>query len=162
MTKTNFFPEDEVLLRAVHTGHDTVVDLIDFMGSNTEIIMDTTERLILLGYLERCAERYIDYLKFRLTNKGREALPKMTEQEQVLADKFGISIEAYIALKEAHKLGRKDNFNYNIADNTGLRPLLVVTCADALERKGYVKMVGSLRRFLEITPKGEELLKEIG
>lgn len=161
MTNINFFPEDEIILRAIYTGHDTVVDIIDFVGSTTELVMDVTDKLEILGYIERCADRYIDYLRFRLTNKGKKALPTMTDQEQILAEKFGISREAYIALKEAKKLGRKNNFNYAISDNTGLRPLLVVTCADVLERKGYVKMVGQLRRFLEITPKGEALLQEM-
>lgn len=162
MININLTSEDKSILKAVYTGHDTIVDIIDFIGTNTENAMDTTDKLEILGYLERCANSYIDYLKFRITDKGKASLPEMNDKEKLLAEEYGISKEDYIILKEALKLGRKKNNTFELSDNTGLGAMKVVTCADTLERKGYVKMVGQIRRYLVVTPEGEKLLKNVG
>lgn len=154
--------EERTALRAIYTGHDTLCDLVDFLGKPTKDIILLTDKLEILGYIERCSNTYNDYLRFKLTKLGERSLPEMDEKEKKLAEEYGISIEDYITLKEADKLGVKRNHAFNISDNANLPTMLLVSCANNLEEKGYVKMVGIFRRYLKITEKGKQILHKIG
>lgn len=162
MAQYQLTAEEKNILRSIYTGHDTVADVCDFISKPTVYVMTELEILENLGYVKRMGDRYIEWLRFEVTEKGKQALPEMSELEKKLAENYGISIEDYKVLKEAKNLGVAKNDAFTISDNTGIPTMVMVTCVDNLEKKGYVKMQGLWRRFLAVTSKGEELVAEIG
>lgn len=153
--------EEKTMLRAIYTNHDTVADMVDFIGKNTVYVMDILDKMEIWGIVERYGQNYIEWLRFKLTAKGKDLLPEMSEQEKSLAENYGIALEDYKVLQEIKKVGN-DNNSFILSDNTGISTMKIVTIADNLEKQGYAKMGGLWRRYIAITSKGEEVLKKVG
>ena len=161
MSKTALSVEERKMLKAIFTGHDCVADLVDYLSQPTTAIMMMSERLEIGGFVERVAQCYNDWLKFRVTPKGKGELPQMSETEMRLAEKYGLSLEDCRILKCAKELGVKNSTAFQVSEATGYRAMFLVPCLDNLERKGLLKMTGIWRRFLTVTDQGDQFLSEM-
>lgn len=97
------------ILDAVNRNYTWAADVLDYCGprlNEQERGMDSAaylreiDRLIEDGYLRRESERFNDHLKLRLTEKGREAAPTLSEAHHELLESHGITLDALSLLSD--------------------------------------------------------------
>lgn len=159
MAKGTLSADEKQVLRLIGSGHDTLCNVVDFMGWIVPEAMLVLDRLEILGYIKRVGSSYNEYLRFSLTDKGFQVIEELPERERELIYKYGISEEDYTVLKAAYELGPKQNHSGNLGSRTGFRGMQIVACVENLEKKGYVRQVGLWRRYLVVTPQGEKVLQ---
>ncbi|MFC7157790.1 hypothetical protein ACFQPA_20410 [Halomarina halobia] len=99
---------DLTILTAVNKGFRYVADILDYCGPQLDqegqgwdcsTYMLRIDRLIDLDYLRRNGNRFNGFLEITLTERGRSAVPPLSEEETSLLGEYGISIEALNVLK---------------------------------------------------------------
>lgn len=121
--------------------------------------MATTDTLKKLG-IDVLPTNRGDNVKSYLTAIGESLLPALDSKEKALSEYEMYNIDQQI-LKEAEKRGRIRAVEVVKILSSQLPPLEVGVSIVKLIRLGYLNESGFIRRFIEMTPKGSEILKKI-
>lgn len=151
--------DDKRILGYIQEGHDVMSELFDLTGWNGERINLCIERLDENRYIERDGLRGANFWSFTITDKGAQALPSLDPEAGKLA-KLGLcprDLEVLRICKQAGKARATTIISNTKADvNTQIDYAGSVV---KLVRRGYLNESGFLKRIIEISPTGEQLLQ---
>lgn len=143
---------DKKVLVMLDSGFDQMVELADFFSGETNdinVINESVERLDQGGYLIRASLRGAGFYSFQLTEKGKEEVCKegksVSPQDEVSPQ--GLEILRAIQKKELAAY----------AKYAGLSSSALSAWFSVLERKGFVKQVGFMRRHVVLSQAGKKL-----
>lgn len=140
--------EDLALLGLIRDGLDQMVELADYRSGDVSGINLCVERLDRGGYIKRQSLRGAGFYAFSVTRRGLEALGR----EALPPD--GLSAQAR-RLLTAIEGGGLELF----AREQGVSGAAVSALISMLDRRGYVRQYGFLRRRIALCAAGREALK---
>jgi Na+/proline symporter len=152
-----------LVLENIRMGRHTQDKILDMLGGDSVIFGQVINKLIDNGYVERLGKTYHKSLVFMLTDKGKAALPALSEQEEGLLQRTGIGNQDFEIIKaigwmEKKKIGFISVVALaekvaNVVSSDLLSPILV-----ALVDKEYIIEKGLFRTSFFLTKKSWEIL----
>lgn len=102
------------ILNAINKGFDNMAKVVDYCGpeliderrTGSESEMDvpaalrTIDRLVDEGYIERGGRRFPRQLNLKLTERGKEAAPELSETERELISEHEVTLDALRVLSQ--------------------------------------------------------------
>lgn len=145
---------DIKILSMINNGHQYLADITDGLKLDSKTSTASIEKLDQGGYIERAGLRGSKFFTFNITEKGKKALPSLTEVEQKMSNdylnpKYVSFLE--MALKNPDKLGM-------FTKKHDMSSLQVSSMITHLNRRGYIKEKGMFKRRVEITDKGRQMV----
>ncbi|NSW83585.1 MAG: hypothetical protein HPY90_10005 [Syntrophothermus sp.] len=159
MARGSLNAEEKQVLKLIASGHDTLCNVVDYMGWIVPEAVIVIDRLEMEGYIRRAGSFGSEYLRFVLTEKGYQVIEELPETEKEFIYKYGLSKEDVDILKAASELGRAQSDNEHLTAKTGYSGMQVVASIENLEKKGYLRQFGWVRRRVAVTPQGEKMIK---
>jgi len=147
---------DLKVLDLLRFGHDHMVEITDYLTTDSRHTNASIENLDRGGYLMRKALTGENFMAFEITEKGIAALPVISGQEAEMA-KYGLR-SLYIQFMEAAQVSQENLAKFT--KEKGLGSLTAAAIISSLTRKNYITQNGVWRRIINVTPKGEEMLKK--
>lgn len=147
---------DLKVLNMIRNGHQYLADISDGLSVDSKISNLSIEKLDQGGYIERAGLRGSKFFTFNITEKANEVLPKLNETEsKLLVDYLNPRYLKFIemAKKEPEKIGL-------FAKELKMGSLQMSSMISHLTRRGYIKEKGMFKRQVEITDKGNSILKK--
>ncbi len=147
---------DLKVLEMIRTGHQYLADINDGLSVDSKLSGLSIEKLDKGGYIERAGLRGSKFFTFTATDKADEVLPKLNDIEsKLLADYLNPKYIKFIEVSKnnAQKIG-------SFAKEYGMGSLQMSSMISHLTRRGYIKEKGMFRRKVEITEKGNSILKK--
>ena len=145
------------ILELIRIGHGYMSDITDALGVDSRTSHESIELLDQAGYIERLGLTGSNFFTFKLTEKGRNALPAFTPEEQRLAE-VGLT-EDYVQLLT---LVRDESARIpDFIKAKGWKSLKVSSVTTHLVRLGYAKETGLFLRYLQLEPKGKQVLEAL-
>jgi len=146
------------LLREGRTRLDELADGVGLSGVDTERLVRAAE---LQGDVARDGYTGERLYTVRITDQGLAKLPPLTEREATLAeyDLAERDVDVLVAVAAAGPC-TASTIRERMTDP--LDPVALIPVMTHLVREGYLDESGLLRRYVAITPVGQEALDDIG
>lgn len=148
---------DRSVLEYIRHGYNTLAEITDALGVDARVSAAAVARLDQGGYIERYRLTGSGFYSFRITEKGEEALPPLSEWEKKLAQE-GLQKDAVLVLKRAAE--NPDGLTHLLHEE-GWSSLVLANHISHLVRLGFLKEGGIWRRNIMVTDKGRLWLKEL-
>ncbi|MGI6177313.1 MAG: sodium:solute symporter family transporter [Eubacterium sp.] len=147
---------EKEILRLLSIGHIYMRDYSDYLGLDSKTSGAAVDRLDQGGYLMRESNLGSKMYTFSITDKGKAALPALSEREQKLADAY--LTDEYVEMLKAVKQSTQAVRDYTAQKQIpSMRMSAIVT---HLAMYGYIVEKGVFRRKLSLTAKGEKAITE--
>lgn len=146
------------MLDRIRKGYDTMAELVDLSDEDIYSVNKVIEKLDKKRYLIRDSLRGAGLYKFELTEKGNEATPDLSDEEEFLLENYNLDKEllemlTIIENKEKHYLEYYQDRGYPIVKIQAL--------AQKLIERGFVTDKGIWRRKINLKKKADKALKKI-
>jgi len=162
------------IIDAINKGFTYVSDVLDYCGPREDeqsrgldsaAYLEEIDKLVAAGYVEREGERFNAQLKLKLTEKGREAAPDISDAEQELIDDYGISLDSlsvldYVIEHEASEGNLPSISDIQKNDNRNASAYQYTAHFNRLIEAGLASEKGIFRFRIEPTDEGRELVEE--
>lgn len=108
-TGSNLTELHTVIIDTINKGFTYVSDVLDYCGPrlseqsrtlDSAAYLEEIDKLIEFGYIEKEGKRFNTQLKLRLTEKGREVAPGISDAERKLIDDHGVSFSSLAVLQD--------------------------------------------------------------
>lgn len=142
--------------RILYAGYDTHAAFMDVLNIDCSEAMEIIQNLISKGLAKRLGQRYVRFLSYSLTEKGK----KMIEEQHPDISKLPLPDDQWKVLT-AMKNKSRPMFVREIEDTTGLESSRVNHCLTYLNEHGYSRDQGLFLRKASITEEGLKILKQI-
>ncbi len=146
---------EKQILQLIYTGHVSLCNIVDYLGSNSPTVMYSITKLLALGLIEQQGPKKNDTIGYKLTAAG-EIEADVPEADKALYKQFKISTDDVKVLKGIKKVPGANPVH--VANEVGMTSMQVVAIAENLEKNGYIKMPGFIRCKLYVTDAGEKVI----
>ncbi|HHV79614.1 MAG TPA: hypothetical protein GXX40_08430 [Firmicutes bacterium] len=143
------------VLTVIGTGHNTLSDLVDYMGIDGEEAWALADELERAGYIKRRSPIFLGMLTFDLTDKGY----KHSGMDELRDKKYKLIREDVEVLKALHEEGGTAHIGRLIM-KTGLSSGKIISITANLEEDGLIDSFGQVRKIVKMTDKGREAVAE--
>jgi SSS family solute:Na+ symporter len=147
---------DMQILELLRKNITTMVEIVDYLNIDSRYASESVERLDRGGYIKREALTGARFYNYKITEKGEKALPEQTQEEKELR-KVNLTPMLLTYLKE---LKKSEDEGLKIFADKNITSLQIVSLNSMLERVGYIKQHGHLRRHYKITQEGIDVVKK--
>ncbi|HCX03090.1 MAG TPA: sodium:solute symporter [Clostridiales bacterium] len=153
-------PDSEVndmekeILDLIRKGYDTMGEITDYLGVDSSKSNNAIEELDQKRYITRFSNKGSDFYKFKLTEAGRNKLPKLTEGEEKLAEQNLIvqEIELLGIIEDGEEAIR------NYVKEKELSSLKFSVMVSKLIKYDYLSESGLLKRKIHLTDEGKKAI----
>lgn len=156
MAQISISDDDLRVLGLIREGHNVMSELFDMTNWPGERINKSVEKLDENRYIEREGLHGLGFWSFKLTAKGEECLPKLSAADEKLC-KLGLvnrDIDFLNIVKKNGK-GRATDIIINATRDFSMQREYAGSVVK-LVRMDYLIETGFLKRYIEISPKGEK------
>lgn len=147
---------DIKVLEMINIGHQYLADISDGLNVDSKVSTDSIEKLDQGGFIERAGLRGSKFFTFSVTEKGKEALPALSEIESKMVEDY--LTPKYVRFLEM-ALNRPDEIGLFAKDNN-MTSLQMSSMISHLNRRGYIIEKGMFRRRVEVTEKGKKMVEK--
>lgn len=146
---------DKKVLAKTRYGIITMAEITDYFGCDSEVTKSAIEKLDRGGYIERQSLYSYKFYHLSITQKGKDALGKLTGPEEQLIDtrlspeEFAFLAKAYVSHDEMQAYGRE----------CGYGSLKMTAIISLLDHRGYVKQKGLMKRKVVLTQEGRNVVE---
>ncbi|PNR92282.1 sodium:solute symporter family protein [Petrotoga sp. 9PWA.NaAc.5.4] len=144
-------------LDLISKGSNVLCDISDILNVDSNVSNKAILKLEEYGLIRRKSQGGMDYYLFEVTEKGREFLPQLTKEDEILFQD-GLSSVAFTIL--AYISNHKNIVVDDLVEITKLEPLSISAIIQNLIRQGYVIEGGLIRRKLRISDKGKGVVEK--
>lgn len=147
---------DKQALTLIRLGHCYMADITDALGVDSKISGESIERLDQGGYIQRAGLSGSKFFTLEITDKGRNALPKLSEKEAEMA---AVCLSPlYVELLEI--LATNPEKQTAFVEKNQIKSMRMAAISSHLTRQGYIVEKGLFKRKLQITEKGQSVRKQ--
>lgn len=147
---------DIKILDLLRKGLNSMIEIVDYLDVDSRFASQSIERLDRGGFIKRQKLSGAGFYTFEITEKGEKMLPEQTAEEAALR-KSGLTPMLLGYLKEMTK-SLKEGLDF--LEKNSVTALQIVSLNSMLERKGYIKQYGHMRRYYKLTQEGINAVKK--
>jgi SSS family solute:Na+ symporter len=157
MNKIKLDDIDNKILNSIRKGYAVMGELTDILGIDSGLTSDRLKKLEANGIIKRDSTAGSGYYLFSITEKGEEYLPQLSKKEKLLyndyIDSDSLAIIDYV--NNTTKVNASD-----LLKTVNMETQAISTIIASLVRRGFLKESGLIKRNIDISSKGKEMLNK--
>jgi SSS family solute:Na+ symporter len=147
------FDHDKKVLSFIRDGYNTMAEVTDLLSVDSSVSNDIIEKLDRARYIQRMKLAGSNFYTFRLTEKGRQAVPVEDDVKKLAGDGLNMT-----KLRVLNEIVMNPEAVLKVPEKLGMGALEFSTVIASLVRGGYCKESGLWRRMLSVTEKGGSMV----
>lgn len=163
-----------IIIDTINKGFTYVSDVLDYCGPrlseqsrtlDSPAYLNEIDTLIEYGYVEKLGKRFNSQLKLRLTEKGREVAPSISDAERKLIDDYGVSFSSLEVLQDVIDYEAREGESPSISmiqdyDDKAASSYQYTAHFNKITEAGLATEKGIFRFRIKPTDKGRQLVEE--